>query len=57
MNEHKKSKHIGIGGIKCPCCGPLNTGKKNKRLLNKESRRNGKRYVLLLTCEDSARIT
>lgn len=33
-----KSKHIGIGGIGCPCCTPLPKGKKLRRLLNKDRR-------------------
>lgn len=40
-----KSKHIDIGGIKCPCCTPLPFGKRLKRLLNKERRSNDKELI------------
>ena len=35
----RKSKHIGIGGIRCGCCAPFKNIKKAKRLLNRTDRR------------------
>ena len=39
----KKTKHIGPGGIGCPCCRPPQmTKKETKRFLSKEDRRKAK---------------
>jgi len=35
----KKITNFGCGGIKCPCCTPFNTVKKNQKLSNKRLRR------------------
>lgn len=37
--HHKKITNFGYGGIKCPCCTPFNTVKKNQKLSNKRLRR------------------
>jgi hypothetical protein len=37
--HHKKITNFGYGGIKCPCCTPFNTVKKNQKLSNKKLRR------------------
>jgi len=37
--HHKKITNFGCGGIKCPCCTPFNTTKKNQKLSNKRLRR------------------
>jgi len=39
MHNHKKITNFGYGGIKCPCCTPFNTTKKNQKLSNKRLRR------------------
>ena len=42
MKEYKKHPRIGIAGIKCPCCNPLNSWKKmkkTKQLINRRFRR------------------
>lgn len=36
--NHYKTKHVGIGGIKCPCCADKNA----KRNVAREQRRKGK---------------
>ena len=35
---HKRLTNFGYGGIKCPCCTPFNTVKKNQKLSNKRLR-------------------
>jgi hypothetical protein len=37
--HHKKITNFGYGGIKCSCCTPFNTVKKNQKLSNKKLRR------------------
>lgn len=37
-----KSKHILIGGMKCPCCVPFSSSSKNKKFVNREERRKEK---------------
>ena len=39
---YKKTKHICIGGIRCPCCTPFSKGKDNKQFLNRDERRKKK---------------
>jgi hypothetical protein len=39
-----KTKHIGIGGIKCPCC-VRGTPSQVKRLVNREQRRKAKKDI------------
>lgn len=36
MKAHKK---IGPGGIKCPCCTPMNSVKKTRIYINRSERR------------------
>ena len=36
--HHKKITNFGYGGIKCSCCTPFNTVKKNQKLSNKRLR-------------------
>lgn len=38
----KKLHNFGPGGIKCSCCTPYSSGKKNRRLSNRAIRREGK---------------
>lgn len=39
MSSKKAHKKIGPGGIKCPCCQPMETIAKSKRYVNRTKRR------------------